>query len=152
MTRAPLIALVAAIATSPLLAGCGGVEEAGDGASAGAHVITVAATEFALEPADTTIDATGTVTIHVVNEGGAVHALAIEGNGLDEQSTGDIQPDGSADLTVSLSKGSYTIYCPIDGHRARGMEGAIGAGGAAAKPETKTDDPDSDGSGGYGSY
>jgi len=28
-------------------------------------------------------------------------------------------------LTVLLTRGSYELYCPIDGHEARGMKGKI---------------------------
>jgi plastocyanin len=153
MARAPFLVLLALGPAAMLLAACGGSSEEGAGAPpSSGTTITITETEFAIDPATPTINEAGPVTIRVVNDGDVAHALELEGNGIEEQKTGEIQPGGSAELTVDLSEGSYTIYCPIDGHRGKGMEGAVGVGGAAATPGDGSDDPDSDRSGGYGSY
>jgi hypothetical protein len=75
----------------------------------------------------------------------------VEGNGVEEK-TDTISPGSSAKLTVDLSKaGNYEVYCPIDGHRAMGMEaklvvgGSSAGGGGTTTTETKTKS-----SGGYG--
>jgi uncharacterized membrane protein YgcG len=68
-----------------------------------------------------------------------VHALEVVGPG-GEAKTAAIQPGSSAKLKVALNKpGTYTFYCPIDGHRAKGMEGSIVvAGGSSGGGQTTT--------------
>ncbi|MGB2711215.1 MAG: plastocyanin/azurin family copper-binding protein [Conexibacter sp.] len=68
----------------------------------------------------------GTVTITLSNpsENQLPHAIEVEGNGVEEE-TETIQPGGSAAVTVDLKPGTYEFYCPIDGHRAQGMEGTL---------------------------
>ena len=91
------------------------------------------------------------MTFEATNAGTIGHALEVEGNGVEEK-TGTISPGSSAKLTVDLSKkGTYEVYCPIDGHRAMGMEaklvvgGTGSGGGGTTTTETKTKS-----SGGYG--
>ena len=56
------------------------------------------------------------------------HALAVHGSG-GQVRTAAIAPDGTAKLTVDLgTAGSYQWFCPLDGHRARGMRGTIVVG------------------------
>jgi uncharacterized cupredoxin-like copper-binding protein len=157
MPRLRLAPLVAVAAVVPLLAACG--SSGGDGGNASpsppasGQTVTISETEFKLDPSAIPVDATGTVTIHVVNDGQVVHALEVEGNGLEEQKTADIQPGQSVDITVDLAKkGTYKMYCPIDGHRAQGMEGTITVGGAAASQGGGSDNSGSGSGGGYGSY
>jgi plastocyanin len=148
MIRVTLLALLAAVLTA-----CGsGGEEGSGGAAGSAKAIQIVETEFKLEPSTLTIDGPGTYTFHVVNEGGVVHALEVEGPGLEEE-TADIDPGGSADLTVDIAEpGEYELYCPVDGHREQGMEGTLsvggGAGGGATTEGTTTEE--SNDNGGYG--
>jgi uncharacterized cupredoxin-like copper-binding protein len=126
-----------------LLPACGGEEEgaAGDEAGSDATVVDVALTEFTIEPSAIRVEP-GSYTFHVVNDGGAVHALEIEGPS-GEVETEDLAPGDSADLTVDLSgNGTYEIYCPVGDHRDRGMEGSItvGEGGGTTTDETTTDE------------
>jgi plastocyanin len=133
-----------------LLAACGGGESSDDaapddaGSGAGQEIDL---NEFALDPASVSLDP-GTVTLHVVNTGSVVHALEVEGPS-GEVETAHLQPGESADLTVDASQaGEYEMYCPIDGHRQQGMEGALvvgggGGGGTTTTDETTTEDEDS---------
>jgi plastocyanin len=68
----------------------------------------------------------GTYTFHIVNSGGTTHALEIEGPGLasDARST-LVSPGASGSLTVTLSKGTYDVYCPVGSHKDMGMETSI---------------------------
>ena len=132
-----------------LLGACGGEESSGDAAPNGAGSSAgqeIDLTEFALDPASVSLDP-GTVMLHVVNTGSVVHALEVEGPS-GEVETADLQPGESADLTVDASKaGEYEMYCPIDGHRAQGMEGTLvvgGGGGGTTTDDTTTEDEDSD--------
>lgn len=96
---------------------------------------TVAMREFAFEPAALTVSA-GRDTFNLRNIGQFPHNVHIEGNGVSM----DVKPDGpvmggqSFTGTVTLSAGTYDIWCPVGNHRAMGMEGtltvaAAGAGG-----------------------
>ncbi len=130
-----------------LLPACGGEEATPDeGTPAGGGVVDVALRDFTIEPSAIAVDP-GSYTFHVVNEGEAQHALEVEGPG-GEVETAELGPGESADLAVELSEpGEYEIYCPVDGHRGQGMEGAItvgGAGGTTTDDEPMTTDEDSD--------
>jgi uncharacterized cupredoxin-like copper-binding protein len=156
--------LPAALVLSLLaLPACGSdSEEAATTAPAGAETIEIGETEFALDPSSVQVEQTGTVTFNVTNNGSIAHALEVEGQDIEEE-TETIQPGDSAELTVELSQeGSYELYCPIDDHRERGMEGELtvgaatgGAGTGTVEDEdeddgSRTDDGDSDEDGGYG--
>jgi uncharacterized cupredoxin-like copper-binding protein len=139
----PLAALMAALA----VAGCGSdnssnktVSPGGSGAEAGAgstKALVVKETDFKLDPKNLTVKDAGTITITVKNDGQTAHALEVEGQGT-EKKTGDIAPGDSATLTVTLKKGSYEWYCPIDGHKQLGMKGTIKVGGGSTNPPTLT--------------
>lgn len=93
--------------------------------------LVVRETEFKLDPARANGGDEGLVTIKVVNDGKAAHALAVDGpNGLVELD-GRIEPGASATLEADLDKpGTYAMYCPLDGHRGKGMTGTIAVGGS----------------------
>jgi uncharacterized cupredoxin-like copper-binding protein len=141
--------LLAALALS-LLPACGGEEGAGDDAAAPAGgdgaVVEISLGEFAIEPSTIELDP-GSYTFRVTNDGGAVHALDIEGP-TGEVETAELAAGESADLNVDLENGEYEMYCPVGDHRDRGMEGTItvgGGGGGTTTDETTTDDDDGGG-------
>ena len=90
----------------------------------GGEKVDISETEFKLDPANANVKA-GTVTFNVSNDGTQVHNLNVEGNGIEEQATEDLQAGSSGQLTVDLQPGTYEMYCSIDGHRDLGMEGQI---------------------------
>ena len=49
--------------------------------------------------------------------------MTIEGNGVEQAS--DVVTGKDTSFTVDLKAGEYTYYCPVDGHRAAGMEGKL---------------------------
>jgi plastocyanin len=154
MSRSPLLTALAATLLVLGAGACGSGSDEGSAGSGGAasKTIQVVETEFELTPATVTIAEPGTYTFRAVNRGGTVHALEIEGPGVEEK-TQDIQPGGSAELTVEIGKaGEYEIYCPVDGHREQGMEGTVEVAGAAGGGATtgKTTTEDDSGDGGYG--
>jgi uncharacterized cupredoxin-like copper-binding protein len=72
----------------------------------------------------------GKVTLVMTNPSGATapHAIAVEGNGVDKDGP-TVQPGaGTSKITVDLKAGKYEFYCPVDGHRAAGMEGTLTVG------------------------
>jgi plastocyanin len=87
-----------------------------------------------------------TYTFVAVNSGQAVHAIEVDGPGVSDQQTDDVQPGQTARLTVTLQPGSYEMYCPVDGHKAKGMDTHFTVGGAGES--TSPSEPGA-GTGGY---
>ena len=146
MSRYLLLALVASfLAFTGGACGSGNDDEASEGeGGGGGETIEITGTEFALDPATVELDEAGTYTFRFVNDGGTVHALEIEGHGVEEE-TEEIDAGESAEVTVDLSEpGEYEMYCPVGNHRDEGMEGTVVVGGAGAggtmTDETTTDD------------
>jgi len=67
----------------------------------------------------------GKVEIDFANQSSLPHAVTIEGNGLEEQTTETVTGKDAPPLTVDLKPGVYEFYCPVDGHKAAGMEGKL---------------------------
>ena len=68
----------------------------------------------------------GKVTIAMTNPSGTPHSIAIEGNGVDQDSPQSSVTNGqTATVTATLKPGTYTFYCPVDGHRQAGMKGTL---------------------------
>jgi plastocyanin len=146
MRLLPLAVLVTVFA----LAGCGSDSGSSASSSSTGSTIEVHLSEFKLDPATVSIDAPGQYTFRAVNDGQSVHALEIEGHGVEEE-TEDIQPGESAEFSVDLTEtGDYELYCPVDDHRAMGMDGSVDVGGAGAGATTTNEDDDEDDGGGYG--
>jgi plastocyanin len=126
------------------LAGCGGDDDengggtaatstpteapedsGGGGGGGGGETISLAAPEdgsLVFEPSELSA-AAGELTIEFDNPSSNPHAVAIEGNGVDESS--DTVTGDSTTLTANLEAGEYTMYCPVEGHREGGMEGTL---------------------------
>jgi plastocyanin len=66
----------------------------------------------------------GSVTITMDNPSSLPHAVAVEGNGVDKDGE-TVQKGGKSTITVDLKPGTYTFYCPVDGHKAAGMKGTL---------------------------
>ena len=142
-------------ATALALAGCGGYgddDEGEEGAAAtgpSLRTIQIVETDFKLTPSVVPITQPGVYTFHAVNRGQTTHALELEGNGV-EIETSDLQPGASADLKVQLEAGTYELYCPVDDHKGMGMEGSVRVGGGAMGSGTDTSgEGSSTGSSGY---
>ena len=94
--------------------------------------VTVHETEYKLTPNSISLPKAGTYVFKGVNDGTTTHALEVEGNGVEEESS-DISAGSSGTLKVTLPKtGTYEIYCPVDGHKGLGMKGTVTVGGAGA--------------------
>jgi uncharacterized cupredoxin-like copper-binding protein len=128
--------LLALIPLGLLLAACGGSSYGGQGSAAGGAVIQtvqISEKEFSLNPGTVTLPKAGTYEFEVTNDGSITHAFNVEkSGGGDEAETGDIAPGSHKTVKFTFSAGgSYQMYCPIDGHKAQGMDGTIKVSGAA---------------------
>ncbi|RAG81090.1 hypothetical protein DN069_34615 [Streptacidiphilus pinicola] len=93
----------------------------GGGGTGGGTTVTVDETEFSLHLSQSTFPA-GKYTFVAQDSGHISHALAISGPGLPTTQTAVIGPGGSSKLTVTLQKGAYELWCPVDSHKSLGMD------------------------------
>jgi uncharacterized cupredoxin-like copper-binding protein len=145
-----LTSLAALAAAGALIAGCGSDDSSSSGSSGGgggygsqAPAKTTAATPSASSGDKLALKAVesnglsfdpkslkakaGTVTITMDNPSGdsQPHAVSVEGPG-GVAASGDIaQPGSTSEVSLKLKPGKYTFFCPVDGHRAAGMEGTL---------------------------
>lgn len=91
----------------------------------------------------------GTYTFVVTNQGPSSHNLTINGPGVSNEATPTFAP-GTETLTVTLSNGTYDLYCSVPGHKALGMDThiTVGSGGASSAGATTTSGGGSSSSGG----
>jgi len=81
--------------------------------------VEVKLTEYKIEmPA--TLSA-GTTTFAVTNAGERTHGFEIEGNGIEKALQPRLKKGESGTLQVDLKPGTYKAYCPVFGHKMRGM-------------------------------
>jgi uncharacterized cupredoxin-like copper-binding protein len=66
----------------------------------------------------------GRIAFNVENGGKEDHAFEIEGNGVHQQTQVLKRGDTTA-LEVNLAPGTYTIYCPVNGHKDKGMRKTV---------------------------
>jgi plastocyanin len=131
---------LAAVAGALALAGCGDDDDdettasptetatettdSGGGGGGGGETVAVTETDFAIDPANPTVQA-GTVTFEVTNDGAAPHNLEVEGQGVEAVLDQDLAAGESGTLEVDLEPGTYEWYCPVGDHAAQGMEGEL---------------------------
>jgi len=134
-----LTLLTLALCAALGVAGCGGDDDSSSAAPASTATATQGGSSssggggetvnFAADPsgalkfvpADVTAKA-GKATISFDNPSQVPHAVDIEGVSGAETKT---VTGGKTSVTVDLKPGKYTFYCPVDGHRAAGMEGTL---------------------------
>jgi hypothetical protein len=115
-----------------------GAATAGVVARAGVTKSTIRVTEreFRITPS-TLKTVRGHVRLVVRNAGKYPHALAIRGAGVNKR-TPVIKPGKSAVLLVDLRSGSYSLWCPVPGHAARGMKATLSLTGATTSTTTSS--------------
>jgi uncharacterized cupredoxin-like copper-binding protein len=127
MTRRVLMVTVAAAVLA--VAACGG-SNSGSTASTPTpkptpQTLTFTETEFKIDTASTALKA-GDYVFDVQNQGKFPHDLHIATSDGTELAHSDLlQPNASGTFQVTLKAGTYTIWCAVDGHRARGMQGTL---------------------------
>jgi hypothetical protein len=111
------LVLLSAMLISCLLSVATGSAVAGDGP---VPVVEVRLTEFAIEMPPTV--PIGPVTFSVTNAGTTEHNFEVEGQGLEERFDVHLKPGETKNLQVDLPAGTYVVYCPVEDHKARGMQ------------------------------
>ena len=85
----------------------------------------------------------GSVTFVVHNAGKISHRLDLAGGGLSKTvALATIKPGTTRKVTVKLSGGKVSLWCPVPGHAALGMKTSLKVAGSSTAPAT--------GSGAYG--
>ena len=124
------LALFGAMIASVLVFGRESEAKAGEKAAAPATAgaIAVSEKEYAISGVPSAYGA-GSTTFVVTNTGKVAHDLAVQGPGIaGVASTPLIQPGKSARLKVTLTSGTYTLFCAVPGHRALGMVATLNVG------------------------
>jgi uncharacterized cupredoxin-like copper-binding protein len=83
--------------------------------------VTVTEKEFSIQLSSNTFTA-GTYTFTVHNAGQFPHNLTVDGPGVDDKASPTVGGGGTGSVTVTLQKGSYELYCSVDGHKDKGMD------------------------------
>ena len=132
-----LISLAAAIVIAVTVAACGSssgggssAPAAGGGASApatsasggGGTSIPVTLKDFSISATGVSSLKPGTVTFVVSNQGPSSHNLTVNGPGVANAATSTFASGGTQNLTVTLKKGTYDLFCSVPGHKAAGMD------------------------------
>ena len=110
------LALFAAMLSAVLIFGKESEAKGASEATAKGTTVQVQEKDFAITLSKHTVPH-GTVTFVVKNVGKVAHNLTVQGG----KATPNINGGGTAKLTVTLKKGSYTLYCSVPGHRQLGM-------------------------------
>jgi hypothetical protein len=90
------------------------------------RVPAVAQPEIAIELTEYSIKVPPTIpaghqTLSVVNTGKEAHSLAIEAEGHEFRLPEPIRRGDRGTLVVELKRGKYSVYCPVDNHKGKGM-------------------------------
>src|SRR4029077_13762834 len=70
----------------------------------------------------------GAFSFHIVNRGKVPHNLTVDGPGVANAHTPNLQPGASAVLTATLETGTYDVYCSVPGHKQLGMDAKLSVG------------------------
>ena len=133
-TRATHYRVPVIVAVALALAGCGssgGGQATSVPSPAAAPVVGTAVRviekEFSITLPTTTMSP-GTYTFRVSNQGTVSHNLTVAGPGVATKASPTIAPGQSGDVTVTLQKGSYELWCSVDHHKDQGMDLTVKVG------------------------
>ena len=100
--------------------------------SSTASVLKVKETEYHLALSSTSLKA-GTYTVSVHNAGKILHKLDLAGGGLKTTvRLPGIAPGATRSVTVKLTGGTLSLWCPVPGHAALGMKTSLKVAGKAS--------------------
>jgi plastocyanin len=88
--------------------------------------VSVKETEYTLAPSALTLKP-GTYTVTVTNVGQFPHDMhvAVAADGTEVGGSTVVAAGQSAQFTVTLAAGQYTMWCSVNSHKSLGMEGTI---------------------------
>src|SRR5438067_13433394 len=90
---------------------------AGNGGGGGGTPINATEKDFSITLDQTGSVAPGTYTFHVSNDGPSAHDFTVNGPGVSDKSTGLLNSGSSGTVTVTLTNGTYDIFCSVPGHK-----------------------------------
>jgi uncharacterized cupredoxin-like copper-binding protein len=93
------------------------------GGTATSPTVDVQLTEYEIRMPDSL--AAGPQRFRVINSGKETHNFVIEGGGISQKLASDLTRGDTAEIVVNLPAGTYSVYCPVDGHRGKGMQRTI---------------------------
>jgi uncharacterized cupredoxin-like copper-binding protein len=132
LTRPLIVAAVLAVALA-------GAALAGVVTHKGANVKTIKVTEKEFHiTLSTRNGAVGPVQFVIKNTGNYTHGLVISGPGVKLKKSALVKPGKAATVAVTLKPGTYTLWCPVPGHAAKGMRTSITVPGSSAGGGTTT--------------
>ena len=132
-TAAPAVAAVASslpAAPAPIIISSppqteAATPEAGEQEPPSTPHVQVSAVEYSFSLSRTSVPA-GEVVLEFVNDGQDEHNLHLEGGeGALPESIGDTPSKGVSDLRLQMQPGSYTLFCSLPTHEARGMKATL---------------------------
>jgi plastocyanin len=90
------------------------------------QTISITENEFTISPATINLKA-GNYVFQLQNSGKAPHDLHIvdSTNQPVAGTTAVLPAAGTGSFTATLKAGTYTMFCAVDSHRARGMQGTV---------------------------
>jgi plastocyanin len=96
--------------------------------------INVSLKNYSITVASSGSLAPGVYTFMVTNQGPLSHDLTVNGPGVSKMGTPIFSPGGSEQLTVTLTNGTYDLYCSVPGHKQLGMNTTltVGTGGGSS--------------------
>jgi uncharacterized cupredoxin-like copper-binding protein len=93
------------------------------GDAATSPAIDVQLTEYEIRMPDSL--PAGPTHFKIANAGKQAHNFVIEGPGISQKLDSNLARGDTGEITVNLPAGTYTAYCPVDGHRGRGMQRTV---------------------------
>ena len=67
----------------------------------------------------------GPMTLNIANGGKEDHSFVIEGNGYHAALPEPLERGDRATLDIDLKAGTYQVYCPVKGHKEKGMSRTV---------------------------
>ncbi|HXR11935.1 MAG TPA: hypothetical protein VN770_06555 [Gaiellaceae bacterium] len=129
--RQRAVFIAAAVAVALAVAGAAVAAVAARGSTA-TTTVKVTEREYHIALSSTSVKA-GSITFVVHNAGKIVHRLDLSGGGLKSVvRVPTINPGATRSVTVKLTGGKLSLWCPVPGHAALGMKTSLKVAGAAA--------------------
>ncbi|MBI1743716.1 cupredoxin domain-containing protein [Candidatus Acetothermia bacterium] len=125
-SRRQFFQFVGTVGMTFLLSSCDLMQQGG-GPTPQSQQIQVTLREWEIVPANISAKA-GRVRFVVSNEGTINHGFEIEGMVQGTKFEKEIEPlvaGQTKTLEVDLAPGEYEVYCPVPGHKAKGMKGEL---------------------------